>query len=239
MKTSLFLLLVSVAVVLPICADESTSSPEDSFAPEKRSAPEELRFSGGITGCLTVGNYPEKVPLDHCPKHLAPTALNNAFERPSAVWTVDGGFFVAYDGGEFGSALFFLPKGKQRLQKIAGHSVKSLERLGGGVYIAAGGLAHMDFSGGSVFLCWVDDNLRWRSRLVLKASTGIPLTRGLISEESSIGQERALIVVSERSESSERADTKVEDRYFAIDREGVVETLGKLEKRSPIVNKSE
>jgi hypothetical protein len=66
------------------------------------------------------------------------------------VLTVEGGFLVGFDAGEWGGALFWFAKDGSGARRLASENVRGLVALGPDAAIAIEGLAHLSISEGRV-----------------------------------------------------------------------------------------
>lgn len=172
---------------------------------------------GGTTGI----NYPPllKILKKDWPKHEPPTALNGGFDIPSSVWRVNGGYFIAYDAGEWGGALFFQRNGKNKLRLLLKGFVDSVVLFSNGTYVAAGGLMHgMDH--GAVYRIWVDEDLEWQTKQIFSTWTGIPKIIGLTRAGA------ALISITRTELYADQPKIIIKVSFFEIDADGNMEYLG-------------
>jgi len=96
---------------------------------------------GLVVKPLSELTAPELVPLKELPEIKAPTTFKSAFDSPTKVWRVGGGFLASFDKGEFGGALFFALHGAKRWTLILDSHIQNLVDIGGGTFVAAGGVA--------------------------------------------------------------------------------------------------
>jgi len=150
------------------------------------------------------------VPSEDWPKHKVPRTINDYFEQPRYVWRADGGYFIAYDGGEFGGALFFRESDSESLVKVLDSHVSSIVRVGPANYIAAGGSAHLSEKG-SVHRIWVSKNLSWKNKKIFFTFLGIPHVSGVTQI-----QHDAVVTVTRRVTGEKRYETFV----FTINEKG-------------------
>ena len=108
------------------------------------------------------------------------------FDRPKAMWRLDDGFLAAYDGGEFGGALFYFSRdGKTRELVVAEH-ISDLISVSKRQYVATGGLEHLDSATGVVVSLKQGQDLRWKSQVVARFFDGIAGISGRTKEGTTI-----------------------------------------------------
>lgn len=117
---------------------------------------------------------PEETLRDLWPSIPSPLEFNRHFTEPSKVWRVEGGCFAAFDGGEWGGALFFAQDKATRWTRVVDTHIQDLCRFEGDVFLASGGIAHMSHEGGKSFLITRKPTGEWQSRKVFQSDLGIP-----------------------------------------------------------------
>jgi len=129
------------------------------------------------TGFFKVeGNWqePEGTLRDMWPSIPSPVEFNRHFAEPSKVWRVEGGYFAAFDGGEWGGGLFFAQDKAARWTRIVDAHIQDLCRFEGDEFLASGGIAHMSHEGGKAFLITRKPTGEWQSRRVFQSDLGVP-----------------------------------------------------------------
>ena len=136
-----------------------------------------LAFSGHDVTPVTTW-YPELVKPEMWPKVKLPTNFNSSFEKPTSIWKAPGGHFASFDAGEFGGALFFAAEGARTWTKVLSGHVQGLGQFSESSFLAVGGLAHSDFSRGTVYLVTQRADGAWKARLVMTSGWGVPALIG-------------------------------------------------------------
>jgi len=95
------------------------------------------------------------------------------FDRPKAMWRIEGGFLGAYDGGEFGGALFHFSNDGSQRTLIVGEHVNDVIMVGKNGYVVAGGLEHLDFGIGTLIAVERDKDGSWNSKVISRFFDGV------------------------------------------------------------------
>ena len=95
------------------------------------------------------------------------------FNKPSSVWVVKGGLFVAYDAGEFGGALYFFAEAGKQRSFVCNQHISDLVKVNDSTYLASGGLSHLSLSSGAVVRVDLKAGV-WESKILARFFTGIP-----------------------------------------------------------------
>lgn len=150
------------------------------------------------------------------------------FGRPKAMWRLDDGFLAAYDGGEFGGALFYFSRdGKTRELVVAEH-ISDLISVSKGQYIATGGLEHLDSVTGLVVSLKQGQDLGWKSQVVARFFDGIAGISGRTKEGTTIVSTwRSIASGHLTPPDGEKAETRVlVGAYFELKNDGWMRYLG-------------
>jgi hypothetical protein len=173
------LLLTAIGMAEPNPQDDQDPLAPPKPAPELKLAKGEFFTTTGlVVKPLNEWSRPESVPLNDLPEIKAPTTFNRAFEVPSKVWRVDGGFLASFDRGEFGGALFFAQHGSKRWTKIIDAFVQHLVCFEGDSYLVLGGLSHLASIRGEAFILSRNNNGKWKFHSVFKTDLGVPVVLG-------------------------------------------------------------
>lgn len=163
--------LVTLLAAMAFSLSAQVRVPDDPFAPEsvERNAgtPEKEMAYRADSGFLIRSKRvldPSELDSALWPKHEAPLAFNRRFDRPTHVWELRSGYFIAYEAGEWGGALFYLQKGTITPVRILEDYVSSIVEVAPHTYIVAGGLDQLE----RVHRLWIDKAQRWRHRQVLE-----------------------------------------------------------------------
>jgi hypothetical protein len=221
---SIFTLLAfgSVAVSDEIDPFSDNPPPQQQQAP-----PKEFETTGVFKVAPAVGGNPESIPSEDWPKIEMPTSFNRHFDRPLKIWRVDGGYFGAFDGGEWGGALFFAVGDEPKWTRIIDTHIQDLERFEGDTFLATGGLAHLSLSGGSAYLITRLPTGEWQARMIFSSEIGIPRVAGTSATDAFLKAEsKKLIVLGlEYPLGSEP--------LFGVDVTGAIHYLGERAKNKP------
>lgn len=175
--TSLLLTAIGVAEPNPQGDQDPLAPPNP--APELKLAKGEFLIAGGlVVKPLSELTAPELVPLKELPEIKAPTTFNRSFESPTKVWRVGGGFLASFDKGEFGGALFFAQHGSKRWTRILDSHIQNLVNIQGDTYLAAGGVAHLQYVGGHAYILSRNNKGEWKVNLIFKTEIGVPAILG-------------------------------------------------------------
>lgn len=179
-----------------------------------------------------VHGEPSRLARKERPKLPSAKRFHEMYEVPAKVWSVLEGYFLAYDAGEFGGALFFMALDGNGLEHIADGHFDQLALLTSGeldkkrTYLVSGGLSHMAISDGHVSILHQESNGSWRMQPVFKSEGGEPRLVGVISENKGI-----VAVVDEPLGIWDQHLGIVEDRgavAFLITKDGAVTFLGTM-----------
>lgn len=185
--------------------------------------PKQFHTTGQFIVSLVESWNSESIRPDDSPKDN-PTNFNRHFDRPFSIWRVDGGYFGAFDGGEWGGALFFSTHDATKWTRIIDTHIHELRRFEGDTFLASGGLAHITLSGGAAYLITRLPSGRWQARMVFSSEVGIPR---IIGTSTTVDFQRAdskkLIVLGlEHPLGSEP--------FFGVDITGAIHYLGEHTK---------
>ncbi len=190
--------------------------------PQKK--PVEFETSFGFRVKPSDNGDPEVLPADQRPKIKAPTTFNSHFQEPETVWVVNGGYFAAFNGGEWGSALFYADRNAKKWTRILSEPIEKCFRIKGDRFLISGGLGHLSSIGGAVFFLERTPNGTWSTRKVIDSDYGIPT---LIGESQTTrredGQNEKLFVVSFKPDGFNRT-------FLGIDGNGTIYPLGEKSK---------
>lgn len=219
---------LSIAVVLTMrgvaIAQEIDPFAEPPPAEAKKAAPGVFDTLGGFKVSPEAGSNPERIPKSDWPKIEAPTSFNRLFVSPDKIWKVDGGYFGAFDGGEWGGALFFAAHGAKKWTRIIDSHILDLECFEGDVFLAAGGLAHLDLVEGAAFLITRLPEGGWQVRMVFSSTVGVPRIVGLSATNAFMKAESKKLVVLGLE------DALGCSPYFGLDVTGATHCLGETIK---------
>ncbi len=164
--------------------------------------PKEFETTGSFKVAPVTGENPEIIPQDdwgwrNLEKIERPTSFNRKFEVPFRIWRVAGGYFGAFDGGEWGGALFFAVDGATKWTRIINTHIQDLESYdyGTDTFLAAGGLAHLSSSGGAAYILSRLANGEWQARLVFRSEAGIPRVAGTSATDLFLKAESKRLIV--------------------------------------------
>jgi hypothetical protein len=173
--------MIAICATIEGGADPAPEAELDPFNPTveelKLLKGEFLTTAGRIVKPLE-GCNPKLVLRDEWPDITAPTTFNRAFDYPTAVWRIDGGFIASFNAGEFGGALFFWQHGSKQWIKIVDAHVSHLECFEGDSCLAVGGLAHFQTTEGKAILITRGKTGNWNSKIVFETEVGVPLILG-------------------------------------------------------------
>lgn len=122
--------------------------------------------------------WPRVLMPSQWPRIEAPTTFNSHFEKPETVWEVDGGYLASFNGGEFGSALFYADRNGNQWTRILAEPVEHCVQVKGDRFLLSGGLGHLDTVAGKVFFLERTPDGKWSSKKVLESDFGIPTLIG-------------------------------------------------------------
>jgi len=219
---SAFLMSVVMAGVSSVSADD------DPFAAVPEDSPERETFE--TSSFFTVTSRPDgglgPIEEELWPKVESPTRFNRLYERPSKVWRHEGGYFGAFDAGEFGGGLFFVAANEEHWIRLVDTHVQDLARYDEDTFLTVGGLGHLSFTGGDAYLITRDASGKWTSRKVFASSDGIPRIIGVCGDSrfDELQSEKLYVIELDAPRAAELA-------LFGIDREGALHYLG--ERWSP------
>ncbi|QQL45235.1 hypothetical protein [Sulfuriroseicoccus oceanibius] len=206
----------------------SASADDDPFAAVLEDVPEVETFETSSFFKVTCPREAGHAPIEEgvWPKVESPTSFNRLFERPSKVWRHEGGYFGAFDAGEFGGGLFFVAANEERWIRLVDTHVQDLARFDKDTFLAVGGLGHRSFAGGDAYLITRDATGEWTSRKVFASSDGIPRIIGVCGDSrfDELQSEKLYVIELVAPRAAELA-------LFGIDREGALHYLG--ERWSP------
>jgi hypothetical protein len=197
-------ILIPVAFGTIAAADEIDPFAEPPTSEDKQVIPKEFETTGGVKVAALTGQNPEIIPQDewgwrNLEKIEKPTNFNRYFEIPSRIWKVDGGYFGAFDAGEWGGALFFAVDGATKWTRIINTHIKDLERYDyeSDTFLATGGLAHLSLSRGTAYILSRLANGEWQARVAFRSDLGIPRVAGMSATDLLLKAEsKRLIVLS-------------------------------------------
>lgn len=171
-----------------------------------------------------AGTDPEGILSDIWPKIDNPTAFNRRFDRALKIWRVDGGYFGAFDAGEWGGALFFAKDKASKWTRIIDTHIQDLQRFEGDTFVASGGLAHGSRSGGAAYLITMLPGGEWQIRMVFSSESGVPRVTGTSMTDPLQKKESKKLIVLGLENPLDRSP------FFGIDASGAVHYLGEREK---------
>lgn len=173
------------------------------------------------------GWNPENIKREEWPDIRNPIEFNRRFDRPTKIWRVEGGFFGAFDGGEWGGALFFATDRATKWTRIIDTHIQDLERFEGDTFLASGGLAHMSASMGAAYLITRKETGEWVPRKVFCSESGVPRITGTSSTDSFLAATSDKLIVLE-------LEHPLDPRLlFGIDRKGAVHYMGERRNEAP------
>lgn len=215
---------------LKVEVDPFAATEEPVKEPEK---PVEFETTLGFRVKPFEGVWPNVVPAEQWPVIKAPTTFNSFFYKPKTVWAVDGGYLASFNGGEFGSALFYADRNAKRWTRLLAEPVEHCVQVKADCFLISGGLAHLEVAAGAVFFLERMPNGKWSTRKVLEFDFGIPTLIGE-SRTMRLGDdpEERLFVVSFDS-------ARFNPMLLGIDASGVIYPLGDHDPAKPILPKSE
>ena len=194
---------------------------------QQQATPKEFETTGVFKVTSAEGGNPESIPSADWPKIEMPTTFNRHFDRPIKIWRVDGGYFGAFDGGEWGGALFFAAGGATKWTRIIDTHIQDLEQFEGDTFLATGGLAHMSLSRGSAYLITRLPTGEWQARMVFRSETGIPRVAGTSATDAFLKAESKNLIVLGLEDSLDRQP------FFGVDVTGAIYYLGERTKNKP------
>jgi hypothetical protein len=220
-------ILMLVAFGCVAAAEEVDPFAEPSTTEEKQATPEGFETTGAVKVAPVTGPNPEIIPQDdwgwrNLEKIERPTSFNRKFDTPFRIWRVDGGYFGAFDGGEWGGALFFAVDGATKWTRIINTHIQDLESYDyeADTFLATGGLAHLSSSGGTAYILSRLANGEWQTRVVFRSEVGIPRVAGMAATDLFLKAEsKRLIVLSLESPMGR-------EPFFGVDATGAVHYLG-------------
>ena len=105
------------------------------------------------------------------------------FDKPLLIWEVKDGYFVSYNGGEFGGALFlFSIDGSKRILILAEH-VSEILSDNNKSYFVSGGINHLGESGG-VYKIMKNKKSMWQSEALFQSPFFTPSIIGQLPNKS-------------------------------------------------------
>ena len=122
----------------------------------------------------TDGWSPVTLKKKSYPDISAPVQFNSYFSEPASVWKVTGGFFAAFDGGEFGAGLFYASDSATAWTRILDSHVQDFQQFEGDSFLASGGLAHLSMASGDSFLVTRTASGGWACKKVFSSIAGVP-----------------------------------------------------------------
>jgi len=213
-------------------ADEIDPFAVPSTTEEKQATPKEFETTGAFRVAPLMGSDPENVPPEdwgwrNLEKIEKPTSFNRHFDRPFKIWRVDGGYFGAFDGGEWGGALFFATEGAPKWTRIIDAHIQDLVRFEGDTFLATGGIAHLTLSGGATFLISLLPTGEWQARMVFNSKVGIPRVAGTSATDIFMQAVPKKLIVLGLEFPLGR------EPLFGVDVTGVIHYLGERAKKRP------
>ena len=212
----------SVAVSDEIGPFSDNPPPQQLQAP-----PKEFETTGFFKVAPAVGGNPESISSEDWPKIEMPTSFNLHFDRPLKIWRVDGGYFGAFDGGEWGGALFFAAGNAPKWTRIIDTHIQDLQRFEGDTFLATGGLAHLSLSGGSAYLITRLPTGEWQARMIFTTETGIPRVAGTSATDAFLKAVSKNLIVLGLEDLLDRQP------FFGVDVTGAIYYLGDRAKNKP------
>ncbi len=208
-------------------ADEVDPFAEPSTTEEKQATPEEFETTAAFKVAPVPGQNPEIITkIDWRWRDLekieGATSFNRKFDVPFRIWRVDGGYFGAFNGGEWGGALFFAVDGATKWTRIINTHIQDLESYGyeTDTFLATGGLAHLSSSGGTAYILSRLANGEWQARVVFRSESGIPRVAGMSATDLHFkAVSKRLIVIGLESPLGR-------EPLFGVDATGAVHYLG-------------
>ena len=176
------------------------------------------------------------------PDFPPPLEINSYFYAPFRVWHVAGGYLGAFDGGEFGGGLFFATNGTRKWRRVLDRHILTMAPIGRRCYVAAGGLAHLGFPAGWVYLVSQDMRGRWSAKQVFSSTRDIPKIFAETDMTNVVGDREHLVIFRlhpfiaqgvgpEDSEDLRIGDVRSpEDMLFGVNANGVISFMGKIEE---------
>jgi hypothetical protein len=208
-------------------ADEFDPFTDTPAAMEQQATLKEFVTTAAFKVAPVAGWDPESIPSEDWPKIENPTSFNRHFDRPFRIWRVDGGYFSAFDGGEWGGALFFATGGAPKWTRIIDTHIQDLERYEGDTFLATGGLAHLSLSGGAAYLITRLPTGEWQSRMVFSSKVGIPRVAGTSATEIFLKAESKKLIVLGLDDPMGR------EPFFGVDTTGAIHYLGERSNNQP------
>ena len=216
----ILLALILSALPILVAAEEIDPFSDDSTHEFLQRDDEVILTSGTYEVELTKRDGSQLLSRDKWPKIGKPTNFNRHFVEESQVWKVQGGYFSAFDYGEFGGALFFAGTNEKKWTRVVNGHVQDLVGYNGECFLAAGGLAHMGISGGAAYLIARDETGGWTGTKVFISEAGVPMVIGFSSTDSYQKTESKKLIVIGLKHS-----LGIEP-LFGLDSTGVVHYLG-------------
>ncbi len=219
------LLIIVLLTLGGVAADEET----DPFAviplgvSEKKEIKEEFETTGAFK-VVPVRGWIEGIPSEDWPKIESPTNFNRHFDRAFRIWRVDGGYFGAFDGGEWGGALFFAADNAARWTRIIDTHIQDLERFEGDTFLAAGGVAHLSQSDGEAYLIIRQPTGKWQARKIFSSNMGVPRIIGTSATDAfwRANSKKLIVLGLEYPLGSEP--------FFGVDVSGTIHYIGESTK---------
>ena len=218
--TTLASVLMSLAFGVSAAAVEIDPFADTTPVEEEQAPPKKFETTGAFDVNPVEGWNPESLRPEDWPKIENPTNFNRYFDRPFRIWRVEGGYFGAFDGGEWGGALFFATHEATKWTRIVETHVQDLERFEGDTFLATGGLAHLSLSGGAAYLITRLPSGRWQTRMVFSSEIGIPRVVGTSMTDAFLRAASKKLVVLGLDYPLGRAP------YFGVDPVGAIHYLG-------------
>ena len=213
-------------------ADETDPFAESQPAEKQPPTPKEFKTTAAISITPATGQNPEIIPSEDwgwrkLEKIEKPTNFNRHFDRPFRIWRVDGGYFGAFDGGEWGGALFFATDDATRWTRIINTHIQDIECFEGDRFLATGGLAHLSLSAGTTYLVTRTPSGQWQARMVFSSDIGIPRVVGTSMTDAFLRAESKKLVVVGLEYPLGR------EPFFGVDPTGAIHYLGERTKNKP------
>ena len=218
-----------------LCGTFAVADETDPFAetpPDQKQppTPKEFETTAAVRVTPATGQNPEIIPSEDwgwrkLEKIEKPTSFNRHFDRPFRIWRVDGGYFGAFDGGEWGGALFFATDEATTWTRIIDTHIQDLECFEGDRFLATGGLAHLSLSAGSAYLVTRTPSGQWQARLVFSSDIGIPRVVGTSMTDAFLRAESMKLVVLGLECPLGR------EPFFGVDPTGAIHYLGERTRK--------
>jgi hypothetical protein len=137
---------------------------------------------------------PDKVRPEDWPHIANPTSFNRHFDGSPLLWRVAGGYFAAFDGGEWGGALFYRNDKDKNWKRVIGTHIQVMQEFDEDIYLATGGLSHLDMTAGAAYIITRKSTGRWTSKKVFNSRSGIPCIVGVSETEDAPNSERLIVL---------------------------------------------